>query len=114
MNTETKKPLTLKKKTGKILTNPKPASGRSTEQARIARNRATKRIPLKDQQSLDFEQDSRYRYREVIDRGGRIAQHKTAGYELVEKTATSDSVRSKDASTLGKYKIGRASGRERG
>lgn len=77
---------------------------RSTQQALRERNKKTKRISLKNQKSLTFEQDPRYRYAEIIDKGGRIDAHIKAGYELVEKPDHTHEGRSKDASNIGKYR----------
>ena len=86
-----------------IASNHSELAGRSTEQARKERNKQMKRVPLRDQSALTFKQDPNLYYREVIDRGGNLERFKLAGYQLVEKDASLEKKRSKDASIMGKY-----------
>lgn len=99
--------------TSEELTSEQPAAiikpsetkpSRSTQQALRERNKRTKRVSLRNQRSLTFEQDPRYHYAEVIDKGGRIDAHIKAGYVLDEKPDHTHEGRSKDASNIGKYR----------
>lgn len=83
---------------------PETKPSRSTQQALRERSKRTKRISLRNQRSLIFDQDPRFHYREVIDKGGRIEKYKRAGYELDEKPDKVHEGRSKDASNMGKYR----------
>jgi hypothetical protein len=84
--------------------NEEPVSGRSTQQALKERNKKMKRVPLKDQVSLSFDLNPNYKYREVIDRGGRLKAFQQAGYIFDEKPTKEHEGRSKDATNIGKYR----------
>lgn len=78
-------------------------SGKSTMQTLRKRNKEMKRVPLKDQNMLEFPREEGYHYHEFIDRGDRLERCKRAGYTFVAKPKGTVTTRSKDPSNIGKY-----------